>query len=79
MVRILCEGKTDKKFILGILSHLGIENKGGDFEIMGCKNNFFDIKKYEIILKHRLGINSKAKSLSLLKQTRGIKLFGYMY
>jgi hypothetical protein len=33
MVRILCEGKTDKKFILGILSHLGIEDRGGDFEM----------------------------------------------
>jgi hypothetical protein len=51
MVRILCEGKTDKKFILGILSHLGIEDRGSDFEIMGCKNNFFDIQKYKIILQ----------------------------
>jgi 5S rRNA maturation endonuclease (ribonuclease M5) len=37
MVIILCEGKTDKKFINGLLSHLGIEERGGDFEIMGCK------------------------------------------
>ncbi len=51
MVRILCEGKTDKKFILGLLSHLGIEDKPGDFEIMGCKNNFFDIQKYKIIIQ----------------------------
>ena len=51
MVRILCEGKTDKNFLLGILSHLGIENRDGDFEIMGCKNNFFDIQRYKIILQ----------------------------
>ena len=49
MVRILCEGKTDKKFILGLLSHIGIEDKASDFEIMGCKNNFFEAQKYKII------------------------------
>jgi hypothetical protein len=49
MVRIICEGKTDKK--LGLLSHMGIEEKEGDFEIMGCKNNFFDIQKYKIIIQ----------------------------
>jgi hypothetical protein len=51
MVRIICEGKTDKKFLLGLLSHLGIEDKEGDFEIMGCKNNFFETQKYKIILQ----------------------------
>jgi hypothetical protein len=49
MVRILCEGKTDKKFILNLLSHIEIEDKAGDFEIMGCKNNFFEIQKYKMI------------------------------
>ncbi len=49
MVRIICEGKTDKKFILALLSHIGIEDKAGDFEIMGCKNNFFEIQKYKMI------------------------------
>jgi hypothetical protein len=51
MVRILCEGKTDKTFILGLLSHLGIEERGGDFEIMGCKNNFFDLQRYKMIIQ----------------------------
>jgi len=51
MVRILCEGKTDKTFILGLLSHFGIEDREGDFEIMGCKNNFFDFQRYKMIIQ----------------------------
>jgi len=48
MVRIICEGKTDKKIILGLLSHLGIEDNAGDFG--GYNNCYTEIKMIKFFL-----------------------------
>jgi len=52
MVKIVCEGKTDKNFIKSFLEFLGIEISDDNFIIMGNKSNIFKIdnKEYKTLL-----------------------------
>lgn len=52
MVKIVCEGRTDKNKIQELLEHLGIEYSENDFIVMGNKSNCFkkDDARYKTLL-----------------------------
>jgi len=52
MVKIICEGKTDKNFIKNFLEFLGIEISDDNFIVMGNKSNIFKIdnKEYKTLV-----------------------------
>ncbi len=54
MVKIICEGKTDKNKIIEFLNFLNILSADDNFVVMGNKSNFFKLNNGEYKTLHQL-------------------------
>ena len=64
MVRIVCEGKSDKTFLKLLLTHLNINFSDDNFIVMGCKSYLLN-NKYKTLAK-QVEIGKVSKLLFIL-------------